>query len=203
MNLRLRISAIVPLALLLCGVALLGCPGTLAEKECFVQEARAVKILTQSCIDKTCHNSSEAVVGLDLETAGISERLKGKKALTCDGNLIEPGDPAKSILFAKLQDPPPCGSRMPLAKAELFPEEIEILRTWITGLDGSCSNGGSGGGMAGSAGSSGAAGSSGTSGAAGSSGGASGAAGSGGMGGMSGSAGTGGSSGGTGGAGGT
>jgi hypothetical protein len=141
----LRISAIVATAALLSGIAMLGCPGTLTNKECFLQEEQARAILVPSCATKNCHNAADHTSGVDLESGGIGKRLSGKMSAACKAPLIDPGKPETSVLYNKLSDPPPCGSRMPLAKEELFPEDNEIIRLWIAGLDGSCSKAGSGG----------------------------------------------------------
>jgi hypothetical protein len=45
--------------------------------------------------------------------------------------LVTPGDPNSSLLYRKLLDMPPCGSRMPPTGA-LMPEDIERIRTWIS-----------------------------------------------------------------------
>ena len=133
---------------LLASASLLGCPGTLGgDKQCFVQEERARTVLVASCGYDGCHSTKSQSTGLDLESNGIGKRLSGKVSLTCDGlALIDPGKPESSIVYTKLSDPPPCGSRMPLAHPELAEEDKELIRAWIVGLDGSCSGaGGSGG----------------------------------------------------------
>ena len=142
----LRVGALIPAGLLIAGVAVLGCPGTLTGKECFLQEERAQILLQQSCTGGGCHNASEKVYQLDLQTIGIGPRLKDKASYDCnDLPLIVPGKPEESALYLKLLDPPPCGSRMPLAQPAMYPEDIEVLRVWIAGMDGSCEGGGSGG----------------------------------------------------------
>jgi len=157
-----RISAMVPAAALLAGVAMLGCPGTLADKQCYVNEERAHAVLVTSCTDGGCHNAKDKSTGLDLESAGVGPRLKGVASLTCTTPLVDPGNADGSALYGKLQDPPPCGSRMPLGRPELFPEDVEAIRVWIQGLDGSCgdagttSGAGAGGAGAGGAGAGGA-----------------------------------------------
>lgn len=144
MNPGLRIGATLAIALF-SSLAAIGCPGTLTDKECFVQEDRAQRVLTASCTYGSCHNAEDSSTGLDVETPGAGKRLSGKESLTCDGNLIEPGDPDKSVLYTKLSDPPPCGSRMPLAHPELEEADKEAIRVWILGLDGSCAKAGTGG----------------------------------------------------------
>ena len=75
----------------------------------------------------------------------LGARLSGKASLTCEGKLIDPGNPDASVLYTKLSDPTPCGSRMPLAHPELEESDKEAIRKWILGLDGSCSGAAAGG----------------------------------------------------------
>ena len=147
----LRFSATVVTGLWSC-LAALGCPGSLADKECFLQEERARTILVASCAYGGCHSEKDKSTGLDLESPGAGKRLSSKAALTCDGNLIDAGKPDASVIYTKLSDPPPCGSRMPLAHPELAEEDKAIIRAWIVGLDGSCSGAGGGGGGTGGSG---------------------------------------------------
>lgn len=144
MNHGLRIGATLTIALF-ASLAALGCPGTLADKECFVQEDRARTVLLASCTYSSCHNANDASTALDVETPGAGARLSGKASLTCEGKLIDPGNPDASVLYTKLSDPPPCGSRMPLAHPELEESDKEAIRKWILGLDGSCSGASAGG----------------------------------------------------------
>lgn len=167
-------------AALFAGLTMLGCPGTLTNKECFLQERDAHSILLASCTGTTCHNAEDMTLGLDLETSGIGSRLSGKVALTCNGaTLVEPGKPDQSVLYTKLLEAPPCGSRMPLGQPELYPEDIEVIRVWIAGMDGSCAGQGTGGTGGGTTSSGGAGGTGGSGGAA--TGGTGGAGGTGGM----------------------
>lgn len=140
----LRFSATVVTGLWSC-LAALGCPGSLTNKECFLQEERARTILVASCAYGGCHSEKDKSTGLDLESPGAGKRLSAKASLTCDGMLIDAGKPDASVIYTKLSDPPPCGSRMPLAHPELADEDKATIRAWIIGLDGSCSGGGAGG----------------------------------------------------------
>ncbi len=144
MNHGLRIGATLAIALF-SSLAALGCPGTLADKECFAQADSARTVLVASCAYGGCHNAEDASTGLDVETPGAGQRLAGKDAITCDGKLVDPGNPDASVLYTKLSDPPPCGSRMPLAHPELAESDKEAIRKWILGLDGSCSGAAAGG----------------------------------------------------------
>lgn len=151
----LRMSVIVPALLGIAGAVVLGCPGTLAGKECFLQEERAAKLLAMNCTSGGCHPSEEPAYDLDLLTRGVGPRLAGAASYDCnDLPLIEPGKPEQSALYLKLLDPPPCGSRMPLGRPEMYPEDVEIIRVWIAGMDGTCETGaaGSGGGGGGGGG---------------------------------------------------
>jgi hypothetical protein len=140
MKRQIPAAGIVLSAALAFGVAVLGCPGTLANKECFLQERDAHNVLVTSCIGTSCHNAKDMALGLDLETSGIGSRLKDKVTIACDGKtLVVPGDPDASALYGKLTDTPPCGSRMPLGQPALYPEDLEIIRVWIAGMNGSCS----------------------------------------------------------------
>jgi hypothetical protein len=144
----MMLAAVAPLT----GLVLLGCPGTLSNKECFLEEDQARTIFTTSCAFGGCHSKKDSTAGLDLESPQIGKRLKGKAASSCKGTLVDPGNPDNSVLYNKLSDPPPCGSRMPLAKDELYPEDKDAIRKWITGLDGSCEKAGSTSGSGGSGG---------------------------------------------------
>lgn len=126
------------------GPTLLGCPGTLVEKECFWAEQRAANLLGANCIGGGCHNAEDKIAGVDLESAGLSPRLRTQNS-SCGTPIVDPGKPENSLLYTKLFDGPSCGTRMPLGSAELYDEDKEIIRVWIAGLDGSCVNGGTGG----------------------------------------------------------
>lgn len=146
MKAGLTAAAIGCVAVLVGGSVMLGCPGTLENKECFLQERAAHDILAASCTAKSCHNAEDEALGLDLETSGLGSRLSGKASTSCDGKLlVDPGNPEESVLYGKLLDTPVCGSRMPLGQPPLFEEDIEIVRLWIAGMDGSCANAGAGG----------------------------------------------------------
>ncbi len=48
------------------------------------------------------------------------------------GSVVTPGQPEKSNLYLKLSDTPPFGKKMPKKGAPLTPEEIALLKKWIT-----------------------------------------------------------------------
>jgi len=103
-------------------------------------------VLENNCIG--CHSMSDGpfVGGLDLETAGVAQRLVGKPTATMTatnqamcagkGNLLNRGTlPAKGILIDKInQLPGVCGNPMPLGGAKLQPEDLDCLQAWANGL---------------------------------------------------------------------
>ena len=88
-----------------------------------------------------CHDASpQAQAGLDLISPNVENRVVDVNAvgLGCEsGMLVVAGDPDGSYLLDKALDVPTiCGLQMPLV-GSLLPDEIQILRQWITDLDGS------------------------------------------------------------------
>ena len=122
-----------------------GCPGSLSNPEDFIDggstEKDAKTILADSCGTMGCHDASpQAQAGLDLISPDVESRVVDVNAvgLGCDsGMLVVAGDPDGSYLLDKALDLPTiCGLQMPLV-GSLLPDEIQILRQWITDLDGS------------------------------------------------------------------
>ncbi|HEY6562615.1 MAG TPA: hypothetical protein VI072_35350 [Polyangiaceae bacterium] len=191
--------AVVPL---LASAAITGCPGALDNPERFLDGSAGgsdncgsiPQLLQQTCSGSACHSSADSGTGLDLVSTAVAERLVGVPGSAACGDrlLIDPNDPANSLLLLKLDEPPPCGSRMPLG-SELTAEQKACVRTWIDQVIGAVGTGGAGG-RDGGAGMSGAGGTAGSSGMGGSAGRA-GSGGTSGMGGSAGRAGTGGTSG--------
>ena len=75
----LRFSATVVTGLWSC-LAALGCPGSLANKECFLQEERARTILVASCAYGGCHSEKDKSTGLDLESPGAGKRRQSRNS---------------------------------------------------------------------------------------------------------------------------
>jgi hypothetical protein len=199
---------------LLASAAVTGCPGALDNPDRFHDGSAGgsdncgsiPQLFQQTCADASCHGSADSSTGLDLRSNAVAERLVGVPGSAACGErlLIDPDDPANSLILLKLDEPPPCGSRMPLG-SELTAEQKACVRTWIDQVIGAVGTGGVGGrdggaGMSGSAGMGGTAGMSGMGGSAGRAGtggtaGRGGTAGMSGMGGSAGRAGTGGTAG--------
>ncbi|HEY0708222.1 MAG TPA: hypothetical protein VGG33_15565, partial [Polyangia bacterium] len=103
---------------------------------CEPTTAGMYKMFAERCAGSGCHGSKEPIVGLDLVSPGMEQRLINVVALGCrPDRLVIPGDPDKSLMYQKVADlKPECGVRMPIAPPHLAIEEVECLRRWITGL---------------------------------------------------------------------
>ncbi|HEU5060941.1 MAG TPA: hypothetical protein VFU21_30630 [Kofleriaceae bacterium] len=92
-------------------------------------------IFAARCGGSVCHSAEEQrAAGLDLVTPGVAERVANVASASaeCGGSmLVVPGDPGASLLYQKLGDSPPCGSRMPLAQEPLSDEDTECVQSWI------------------------------------------------------------------------
>ena len=93
------------------------------------------EILATRCAGSVCHSAGEQrAAGLDLVTPGLPERVKNVASASaeCGGSmLVVPGDPGGSLLYQKIGEAPPCGSRMPLAQEPLSADDTECVRSWI------------------------------------------------------------------------
>lgn len=83
-----------------------------------------------------CHTSTDGAAGrLDLESEGVSERLKdvpGGGACS-SWKLLDSSNPSKSLVYLKVTDDPPCEPRMPIGKALTAAEQACVLE-WLEGL---------------------------------------------------------------------
>lgn len=93
-------------------------------------------VLAANCGTSGCHGE-----GSNLGTFAASESAArgyiGKGgAVTCAGQgpIIDPSDPASSMLVQKMGDDPPCGNYMPLAAARLSDAEIACIEDWMAHL---------------------------------------------------------------------
>ena len=106
----------------------------------------AMTVLQDNCI--TCHTmlSAPYVGSLDLQSAGVAQRLVGKPAATMTannlamctgkGNLLNRGTlPATGVLIDKINQPPGvCGNPMPFAAPKLAQVDLDCLQAWANGL---------------------------------------------------------------------
>jgi len=106
-----------------------------------VQEA----ILTPRCALSGCHRSPDPAGSLDFTASDFDRQLVGVAAAECGGQVrVVAGDADASYLIHKVSDvQPPCGDRMPVARAQLSVEDLACLRTWVAAL--SAAAGGDGG----------------------------------------------------------
>jgi len=98
-----------------------------------IEPCDAPALLAREC--GACHGSQSPSADLDLVSAGLRERLFAASAspsALCDGEvLVDPDVPEASLLHAKLVDPPPCGSTMPLGRATLSDADIACVLDFV------------------------------------------------------------------------
>jgi len=120
--------------------ALPACPGSLEDPSRFdgqfgggssVGCQDVPMLLSTRCATAGCHASANSAAGLDLVTADVITRLSGKMASGGTGLLIDPMQPANSVLYTKLTSVPPFGGRMPLSGAVLDDTTQSCVLTWI------------------------------------------------------------------------
>lgn len=71
-------------------------------------------------------------LGSDREAAYAALVGKTSSSSHCGGMpLVTPGDPDRSLFYAKLTGKPGCGSRMPLGGKQLSENQLEMVRSWI------------------------------------------------------------------------
>lgn len=89
-----------------------------------------------------CHGQPASPISNGLLNTGSDDRDTAYAALVdqtstsrdCAGRpYVVPGDPEGSLLYAKLQNDPGCGERMPLGGGALPAAQIELVRSWIAG----------------------------------------------------------------------
>ena len=94
-------------------------------------------ILELKCNGGSCHGEG-AVSGNFAESREIAEGLVGAEPFTAacadDGPLMDPEDPANSLLIRKLDEDPPCNNRMPLVGGFLEEADVTCLEEWIGSL---------------------------------------------------------------------
>jgi hypothetical protein len=83
----------------------------------------------------TCHQpANRSTTGIDqsgLSLLDYASLMRGGN--TSHSNIVMPGDPCASVIVQKVSSAPPYGSRMPPGGPPFMtPEEIGLLRDWIT-----------------------------------------------------------------------
>jgi hypothetical protein len=81
--------------------------------------------VTQGRLDMTSQSAAFANL-VNVAAAGVQCAGRGTR--------VVPGMPASSILFLKvsLNDPAPCGAKMPLGLPSLPQSEVDMISSWIT-----------------------------------------------------------------------
>ncbi len=96
------------------------------------------EIFTPSCASAGCHSGSNPPDGL-LLTAGDSwSNIVNVDAVQMNLKRIEPGDPDNSYLVRKVEGSGIVANRMPLGRAPLSQDQIDLIRQWV--LDGAADN---------------------------------------------------------------
>ncbi len=127
--------------------ALLGCAGSLDRPERFENLAGldagqpditpdggcdpVIVMFPLSCSTGACHSAQSQQGNLDLESPGLPNRLVNKQAHGGPGLLIDPNNPAQSVMLLKVSDNPPFQFQMPLGAAPLTPDEMACLTAWV------------------------------------------------------------------------
>jgi hypothetical protein len=88
-------------------------------------------IFPPSCTTSACHSAQSQQGNLDLESPGLPQRLVNKAAHGGPGLLIDPKDPAQSVLLLKVTDNPPFQFQMPLGLDPLSKDEFACLQAWV------------------------------------------------------------------------
>lgn len=80
-----------------------------------------------------CHTASATQV--DLESAGVERRLVGKASTSamCRDLVYVSTDGSASLILDKLEDDPPCGTKMPIGPP-LSATDTACLNDWVDSL---------------------------------------------------------------------
>ncbi|AKU94871.1 hypothetical protein AKJ09_01535 [Labilithrix luteola] len=87
-----------------------------------------------------CHSlppneKSNGNLSMGEDKASAYAALVGKPSAShsCSGGtLVVAGQPDASLFFQKLSASPACGGRMPLGGDPLTPEQLDMIRSWIS-----------------------------------------------------------------------
>jgi outer membrane protein assembly factor BamB len=96
------------------------------------------QILAQHCAGAVCHSGMSTGGSFSISAGNASavrssllnKPASGSECSSSGMSLVVPSQPDMSLLYEKLTDMPPCGSRMPPTGA-LPAADIERIRTWI------------------------------------------------------------------------
>ncbi len=134
-------------------IGLLGCAGSLDHPERFSYLGNppdggpvdsgsdggcnpVTDIFPPSCSTSACHSAQSQQGNLDLESAGLPQRLVNKPAHGGPGLLIDTANPGQSVLYLKVTANPPFQFQMPLGGTPLSPDEMACLQAWVVAAAG-------------------------------------------------------------------
>lgn len=98
-------------------------------------------LFEERCGTVACHAASSMF--LDLVSPNVEQRLIGKASTTAeckDDGVYVSSDGGDSLLLKKLEEQPPCGSKMPLVGGDLTDADITCVEDWVKSV--SDANGG-------------------------------------------------------------
>ncbi len=125
------------MALIAAFLGITGCPGTLDDPSRFSApdcgDLEAELFVPRCGSLSGCHVADAPAALLDLQSPNVADRVVNVAAtITCGGGLLaDPAHPEASILYQKVIEDVPCGSRMPLGSADLTLDEQSCILTWI------------------------------------------------------------------------
>jgi hypothetical protein len=114
-----------------------GAAGSASESASF--SAIYADILSKRCAGPVCHSGSSTGGSFNVMAGATASAVRssllgkaasGSECASSGLSLVTAGQPDKSLLYLKLTDMPPCGSRMPPTGALTAPE-LDRVRTWI------------------------------------------------------------------------
>jgi hypothetical protein len=100
------------------------------------EPCNGLAILQASCNGGSCHGAGSGQSGFaeDEEAALSFVGQSGSATCASEGPLFDPANPEDSIVVQKLEDNPPCGSKMPFGPP-LSAEDVACLVDWIGSLE--------------------------------------------------------------------
>ena len=108
-----------------------GCAGELANPARFAgcESGQVEEMFIAKCA--RCHGADKPDAALDLVSPGVRDRVRSVTSTSaCEGRALVDPTAGMHLIVEKVEDAPPCGSRMPLGAQALSPNEIECLRRW-------------------------------------------------------------------------
>ena len=90
------------------------------------------RIFDTNCALSGCHAGSSPQLGLSLEDGQSFSNIVNVQSDETNLLRVNPGNPEQSYLLRKVRgDADIVGARMPLGRADLSDENIELIRQWI------------------------------------------------------------------------